>query len=195
MLCSVQIRLYSIFTKWKKFSIGLHYIGFWVELETFEHQYQTYHSSLSKNSDWGLHLAGIISPVGCCYFQKHFQNVLSQSLQKIVLSTALHIAHAELLHDHGQWLLFHHFTPRALFFFSFYDAFQCQTLRFFTPCHCSSWSGLVTWLSFVSPWGSIKIEPNVISLKVPWRNTFYLSSKKQSCFGIMHLHQAFLLWL
>ena len=89
---------------------------------------------------------------------------------------------------------FLHFTPRALFF-SFGSAFQCQTLWLFTPYHCSSWSGLVTWISFMSPWGSIKIETNSISPpKVHWRNTFYFTRKKQSCSGIMPCYQTFLWW-
>ena len=146
MFCSSASLFNYFFTGWKKFSIG-----FWVELATFEPQYQTQHSPLSKNSDWGLHPAGKISSLGCSYFQKHFQNALWQSLQKIVLLAALHTTHTELLHDHGEngYKHFHYFTSRALFF-SFCATCQWQTsefLRHVIAVVDLAWShGLVLWV-------------------------------------------------
>ena len=133
-LCYVLFKCISIqlfFHQMEKVSVGL-CLDFWVQLETFKHQHQTNYSLLSKNSDWSFHPAGMISPMGCCYFQKHIQNVLRQSLCKIVLSTALHIAHTELLHDHGQWQqLLPPFYCQSTLFFLLWSILKSKFLIFY----------------------------------------------------------------
>ena len=185
MFCSSASLFNCFFTRWKKFSIGL-MSGLLGETENIRTPISNIAFFTFEEFWLGSRPCRNNFSRGLLLFSKAFSKCfLTKPAKNCPVNCSSYCSHKSAP---WPWAMgykhFHHFTPRALFF-SLYSAFQWQALWLFTPGHCSSWSGLVTWISFMSPWGCIKTETNAISLKV---------SKKQSCSGIMPWHQTFLSW-
>ena len=194
MFCSSASLFSCFFTILKKFSIGL-MSGLLSGIENIRAPISKIAFLAFKEIWLGCPSYRNNFPCGLLLFSKTFSKCsLRKSTKNCPVNCSSYCSQRTAPY-HRQWLqTLSQFTSRA-FFFSFCGAFQSQTLWFFMPCYCSSWSVLVTWIRFIGPWGSIKIESNLIIPKVPWKNTFYFSSKTQSCSGIMPWHQTFISWL